>query len=89
MGMIVSSVVFGSFATFNHLSGELLEKATRVLTAEEQAVLDQEWVGKDGSKRRLEVYTLVDFYLSRKLIGYLLLDDHGSPEIKKILPIWN
>ncbi|KAJ6499121.1 P-loop containing nucleoside triphosphate hydrolase protein [Mycena sanguinolenta] len=34
---------------------ELLEKATRVLTPEERAVLDQEWVGKDGSKRKLEM----------------------------------
>ncbi|KAJ7902017.1 P-loop containing nucleoside triphosphate hydrolase protein [Mycena olivaceomarginata] len=34
---------------------ELLEKATRVLTAEEKVVLDQEWVGKDGSKRKLEM----------------------------------
>ena len=35
--------------------GELLEKATRVLTAEEKKVLDQDWIGKDGSKRKLEV----------------------------------
>ncbi|PPQ77217.1 hypothetical protein CVT25_011063 [Psilocybe cyanescens] len=34
---------------------ELLEKATRVLTPEEQAVMDQEWIGKDGSKRKLEM----------------------------------
>lgn len=34
---------------------ELLEKATRVLTDEEKRLLDQEWVGKDGSKRKLEV----------------------------------
>ncbi|KAJ7268806.1 P-loop containing nucleoside triphosphate hydrolase protein [Mycena haematopus] len=34
---------------------ELLEKATRVLTPEERAVLDQEWIGKDGSKRKLEM----------------------------------
>ncbi|KAJ7497547.1 P-loop containing nucleoside triphosphate hydrolase protein [Mycena latifolia] len=34
---------------------ELLEKATRVLTPEEKLVLDQEWVGKDGSKRKLEM----------------------------------
>ncbi|KAF9482111.1 hypothetical protein BDN70DRAFT_904869 [Pholiota conissans] len=34
---------------------ELLEKATRVLTDEEKAVLDQDWVGKDGSKRKLEM----------------------------------
>jgi len=35
--------------------GELLEKATRVLTAEEKHILEQDWVGKDGSKRKLEV----------------------------------
>ncbi|KAJ7079100.1 P-loop containing nucleoside triphosphate hydrolase protein [Mycena belliarum] len=34
---------------------ELLEKATRVLTPEEKLVLEQEWVGKDGSKRKLEM----------------------------------
>ncbi|KAF9568069.1 hypothetical protein CPC08DRAFT_488757 [Agrocybe pediades] len=34
---------------------ELLEKATRVLTPEEQVILDQDWVGKDGSKRKLEM----------------------------------
>ncbi|KAG6903068.1 hypothetical protein C0995_006255 [Termitomyces sp. Mi166 len=34
---------------------ELLEKATRVLTPEEQRVFDTEWVGKDGSKRKLEM----------------------------------
>jgi len=44
-----------------------LEKATRVLTTEEQAVLDQEWVGKDGSKRKLEVYKLIDFYVLPKV----------------------
>ncbi|KZS93830.1 hypothetical protein SISNIDRAFT_454274 [Sistotremastrum niveocremeum HHB9708] len=34
---------------------ELLEKTTRVLSPEEQKVLDQEWVGKDGSKRKMEM----------------------------------
>ncbi|KAG6920275.1 hypothetical protein DXG01_005044 [Tephrocybe rancida] len=34
---------------------ELLEKATRVLTPEEQRIFDIEWVGKDGSKRKLEM----------------------------------
>ncbi|KAF8844661.1 hypothetical protein BDN67DRAFT_1052348 [Paxillus ammoniavirescens] len=34
---------------------EILEKATRILTDEEKAILDQEWVGKDGSKRKLEL----------------------------------
>lgn len=36
-------------------TGELLEKATRVLTVEEKAILETEWVGRDGSKRKLEV----------------------------------
>lgn len=40
-------------------AGEILEKATRVLTADEKALLDQEWVGKDGSKRKLEVCGLL------------------------------
>ncbi|KAF8070661.1 P-loop containing nucleoside triphosphate hydrolase protein [Lyophyllum atratum] len=34
---------------------ELLEKATRVLTPQEQLIFDAEWVGKDGSKRKLEM----------------------------------
>lgn len=36
-------------------SGELLEKVTRVLTDEEKALLDQDWVGRNGTKRKLEV----------------------------------
>lgn len=36
--------------------GELLEKATRALTAEEKALMEKEWVGRDGSKRKLEVH---------------------------------
>ena len=38
-----------------YFTGEILEKATRVLTDEEKALLDQEWVGKNGTKRKLEV----------------------------------
>ncbi|KAF5325821.1 hypothetical protein D9611_000032 [Ephemerocybe angulata] len=34
---------------------ELLEKSTRVLTEEEKKVLNQDWVGKDGSKRQLDL----------------------------------
>lgn len=35
--------------------GEILEKATRALTDEEKVIFDRDWVGKDGSKRKLEV----------------------------------
>ncbi|KAG1867369.1 hypothetical protein F4604DRAFT_1777068 [Suillus subluteus] len=34
---------------------ELLEKATRVLTDEEKEILDQDWVGRNGTKRKLEL----------------------------------
>jgi hypothetical protein len=35
---------------------ELLEKATRKLTDEDRKILDQDWVGRDGSKRKVEVW---------------------------------
>lgn len=35
--------------------GEILEKATRVLTEEEKKVLDQDFVGKNGERRKVEV----------------------------------
>ncbi|KAG9316380.1 P-loop containing nucleoside triphosphate hydrolase protein [Chiua virens] len=34
---------------------EVLDKVTRVLTDEDKALLDQEWAGRDGSKRKLEL----------------------------------
>ncbi|KAG7098824.1 hypothetical protein E1B28_000728 [Marasmius oreades] len=34
---------------------EILEKATRVLTEEEKRLLDQDWVGRNGTKRKLEI----------------------------------
>jgi len=34
---------------------EELEKSTRMLTAEEQALMDTEIVGKTGQKRKIEV----------------------------------
>lgn len=38
--------------------GEILEKATRVLTEEEKVILEQDWIGKNGTKRKLEVSSL-------------------------------
>lgn len=32
-----------------------MEKITRVLTPEEQALLDKDWVGRNGTKRKMEV----------------------------------
>ena len=36
-------------------TGEILEKATRVLTDEDKALLETEFVGKNGQRRKLEV----------------------------------
>jgi len=36
--------------------GELLEKVTRVLTEEDKKILDQEFVGKNGERRKVEVF---------------------------------
>ena len=41
--------------TLSFLLGEILEKATRVLTDEEKALLDKDFVGKNGQRRKLEV----------------------------------
>jgi hypothetical protein len=46
-------------------TGEILEKATRVLTDEEKTLLDQEWVGKDGTKRKLEVSCFLSYTIIR------------------------
>lgn len=59
MDMIVSLVDLSRSPKTQISLGELLEKATRVLTPAEQAILDTEWVGKDGSKRKLEVQSLL------------------------------
>lgn len=34
---------------------EVLEKITRVLTPEEKELLEKEWVGRNGEKRKIEV----------------------------------
>lgn len=36
-------------------SGEILEKATRVMTPEEKELMNTDFVGKNGERRRLEV----------------------------------
>ena len=36
-------------------AGEILEKATRVLTDAEKAQMEVEFVGKNGQRRKLEV----------------------------------
>lgn len=34
---------------------EILEKSTRMITPEEQAILEKDWIGRDGSKRKIEL----------------------------------
>ena len=34
---------------------EILEKVTRVLTAEDKEMMEKDWVGRNGEKRKIEV----------------------------------
>jgi len=68
------------------LPGELLEKATRVLTPEEKRILDQEWVGKDGSKRKLEVCGSV-FHLRHGILKPRTTACHGPTKTQEVVPI--
>ena len=43
--------------------GEILERATRVLTDEEKALLNKDFVGKNGQRRKLEVSVTPSSYL--------------------------
>ena len=70
-------------------AGELVEKTTRVLTPEEQRVFDIEWVGKDGSKRKLEVEisfihrcTMTDLPVTKMLMGRQKLKKTFQYEVK-------
>ena len=57
MGTIVRPRPFGKLQilTYPISLGEILEKSTRVLTPEEKAQLEIEFVGKNGQRRKLEV----------------------------------
>ena len=67
-------------------SGEILEKATRVLTEEEKAQLEVEFVGKNGQRRKLEAWfsSLIPgchaAYVSRTAA-------YGSPKIEEVFPV--
>ena len=65
------------------LTGEILEKTTRVLTDAEKAQMEVEFVGKNGQRRKLEVRPMQDpEVVAHKLMNifFSLADDHGSPE---------
>jgi hypothetical protein len=54
---------FDATYILSFLLGEILEKATRVLTDEEKALLDKDFVGKNGQRRKLEVSATPCSYL--------------------------
>jgi elongation factor 3 len=43
------------YSVFNRFVGEILEKVTRALTDGEKALMEKDWVGKNGQTRKLEV----------------------------------
>ena len=63
-----------------------MEKLTRVLTVQENQILDQDWVGRDGSKRKVEVCRL---WLQKFLIRVVIFCavDYGETEIQEIVSI--
>jgi len=85
----VSPRVFHFDATYIVLLlGEILEKATRVLTDEEKALLDKDFVGKNGQRRKLEVSAAPSQCSRLYLRTYLLqIAYHGSSKTEEILPI--
>ena len=55
MDTIVCERLFTFAPPSTSITGEIVEKSTRVLTEEEKKVLDQDFVGKNGEKRKIEV----------------------------------
>jgi hypothetical protein len=57
-----------------------------VLSPEEQALLDIDWVGKNGTKRKMEVGSL-DFIAAHSNDNDSVIDDHGPAKAEKVVPI--
>jgi hypothetical protein len=66
--------------------GEVLEKATRVMTDEDKALLDEDFVGKNGQRRKLEV-SVVSYSYHICDLNILHVAYHGSSKTEKVLPI--
>jgi hypothetical protein len=63
-----------------------LEKSTRVLTDEDKALLDKDFVGKNGQRRRLEVSVIL-FLMCTLPLNALHVAYHGSPKTEEIPPV--
>lgn len=64
-----------------------MDKITRVLTDEEKRVLDQDWVGRDGSKRKVEV---CQNWLQLSLQDCdICAAGYGPTKAQEVLPIRN
>jgi hypothetical protein len=66
--------------------GEIVEKSTRMLTPEEAKVLDQDFVGKNGEKRKIEVRN-PSIYRLKKWANFLLPVHHGPTKAEKVASI--
>jgi hypothetical protein len=49
--------------------------------------LEQDWVGKDGSKRKLEVCGFIIRQIQQLLITDNKKVNHGSSKIKEVIPV--
>ena len=66
--------------------GEVLEKATRALTDEDKALLDKEFVGKNGQRRKLEV-SVVYVAAVRCELKILVVAYHGSSKTEEVVSV--
>jgi guanylate kinase len=69
-----------------HIVGELLEKATRILTPEERVIFDMDWIGKDGSKRKLEVRLMSSESHSNEELNRNIAD-YGQTKTEEVIPV--
>ena len=68
-------------------AGEILEKVTRILTPEERALLDMDWVGRNGTKRKMEVSCLHLTALGCGRATHGCVGNHGPTKAEEIAPI--
>ena len=66
---------------------EVLEKTTRALTDEDKALLDTDFVGKNGTKRKMEVrrpHSIRFPFISSPISAIV---HHGPTEVEEVAPV--
>ena len=69
------------------VAGEILEKATRMLTDAEKAQMEVEFVGKNGQRRKLEVRRFLTKDTDDRLTFASPPAHHGSSKAEEVFPV--